>query len=512
MENENEINVKNEKIDENLENIKNTLTYTLPLELIFPEKQERHEKCKPPRDAFLFFPKQSDLIDYDEKNPKNSRRKIFEVKTIDGDYDYTEFESENLDLLTKEIQNFISDPKNSNSSLKQFEILKKSEILRFLQSTSFDIKKTILLIKDHLDWKLTNYPIKITEKVSEILNSGFMYMHGRDNHFRPIVVVKAQKYLQLSQKYTLEDFVTATVYFIEYLVVYCLIPGQVECWDIIADMSNVSIMFLPADLVKMFNIFQCHYRARLCTVFVVGMSRILNAVWSVLKKLIDAQTNKKIKFIKDSNTNEIFEFINKEQVEEKYGGSAPDLNEHIGYFPPVCPSLNFFNSEEERRELLISEENYEEMIKLGKINKNNNSNNENYVNSAYNTEQSQLNSRNQNKFEFDNKTIYSIAKSFYEDAMSIQQDEASVYENCKELKSCNGNDLNEKLLDAEGIKGDMIIKEEFVIGNTPQDDQEMELIEKNGIREIPGGSMGEIMRSKGKRLVDVKDLPKDRSK
>lgn len=512
MENEIEINANNENInilDENLQDIKNTQTYSFPLELILPERKDRHEKCRPPREAFLFFPTQSDIIDYDVKNAKNSRRKIFEIKTINDDYDYTQYELENLDLLTREIEIFISNPKNSNSSLNKYNILKKSEVLRFLQSTSFDIKKTVPLIKDHLDWKIANFPVKINEKVYEILNSGLIYMHGRDNHFRPIIVVKVEKYLQLNRKYTLEEFINATIYFIEYIVLNCFIPGQVECWVTIADLSNVSLMFLPADMVKILNIFQCHYRARLSRVFILGMSRFLNAIWSVVKNLIDAQTNKKIRFIKDSNRSEMFEFINREQIEEKYGGLARDLNDQKGYFPPHCPSLNFFNSEEERNELLISEEKYEEMIKLGKIKNSIHPFTPPYPHKIENSEITDSIYRTQ--INYDSKTVYSIAKSNYEDALSLRQDEASVYENCKELKSCLGNEVNEQLLFLEG-RDKLVGKEELATGMTPQDDQEMELIEQKGVFENTEVSMDEIMRSKGLRIIDVKNLPRDTSK
>jgi hypothetical protein len=484
---EREVNERSEN-NNKISQIENLLS----MPLIFPERQERHIKSAPPREAYLFFPKGSDVIDYDEKTLKNTRRKIFEIKTEEGEYDYTSFEKEQLDLLRSEIEIYNSDPKNLDCPLMLGDNLKVSEVLRFLQSTSYDNKKTLTFLKDHLTWKKNYYPIKVNSKVEEILNSGFMYMHGRDNHFRPIVVVKAQKYLQLSQKFSLEDFVTAIIYFIEYLVRYCLLPGQIESWNIIADMRNVSIMFLPSDLMKMFSIFQGNYRARLCTVFVVGMNTIMNAIWSLVKKLIDAQTNKKVKFVKDINREEIFEFINKEQVEEMYGGTAKNLDESIGYFPPIVPCENFLKESDDRKEFLVSIEKYDEIYRSGRLNS---------VSPFF------LEELNRVKINYDNKTIYTMAASEYEDAQSLLhiEDNSSVYENCRELKSTTGSETLNKIELENEFKNDI---------TTPKNDNELKLahdyLEENE-NNTYYQSMKEINKSKGKKEIDLKNTHEEES-
>lgn len=329
--------------------------------IIFPELVERHENCKPNKQAYFFFPKDDELMDFEYKNQKNCRRKIFEIK---GDNRLTEFEKIRLDSLYQEIKNYNS--KNTNSQLN-IDGLKESDILRFLQSTSFDFSETIRLLKEHVEWKKTHYPLKVNKNVEQILNKGVIYIHGRDNHFRPIIVLNAQKYMEYCKKYTYNDFVLSIIYLIDYMIQNILIPGQVEQWITIADLRNTSILTMPSDLRKLFYVLQFHYRARLHALYVVGMSPILNALWTIIRNLIDSHTNRKIKFIKDKNKDEIFEYINREQIEEKYGGFAPNVTEVDGFFPPIMPSSNYLKDFDDKEDMLVSEEKYKEKYENGQL-------------------------------------------------------------------------------------------------------------------------------------------------
>jgi len=352
MENSNDLN--NQSQNENLE-----------LPEIFPERKDRHDRCRPCREAYLFFPSGFDLILYDEGNPKNTRRKIFGIK---GDKHLLPFEKERLANLKQEMINYNSN--NKNKKLVLPDDWPDCETLRFLQSTSYDNSKTISLILEHLDWKNIFYPLKVNQNVEKILNSGYIYIHGRDNQFRPIVVINAKRYLDISKLYPFEDFVRSIIYFIEYMIKNLLIKGQVELWNVISDLRNVSLFTLPSDLMKMFKILQSNYRARLNVNFIVGMNMFLNAIWTLIKNLIDSNTQKKIRFIKENSLDEIFEFINKEQVELKYGGLATnveDYKEGAFFFPPIIPSDNYLKEEDDKFNHLISEKKYRELYFEGKL-------------------------------------------------------------------------------------------------------------------------------------------------
>jgi hypothetical protein len=358
--------------------------------LIFSDKINEHKLCRPPKEAYLYFPKETEYIDIDEKNPKLSKRKIFEAK---GDINfrnyqnnYTSSEINFLETFFIELEKY---NKNSKNTYLDISELKISEILKFLQSTQFDNLKTIVLVKDHLAWRHTMFPIKITKNIEEILNSGFMYIHGRDSCFRPIVILNLQRYLQLKeQKYPMEDVIISIIYLCEYLLNYMLIPGQIETWDIIGDINNVKLFSIPKDLLNLLSILQKNYRARLNALYVLGMSTIMSYIWNLLKGLIDPVTHKKIKFF--NNNSELLENINPEQLEEKYGGLCKNLEnyheinnfnkinlENIDsskpeynvdkFFPPTMPSEKCLKIENDKNQNLITEDKYRELFIENKL-------------------------------------------------------------------------------------------------------------------------------------------------
>jgi len=334
---------------------------TKDLPLLYPEKTERHENCRPPKEAYFFIPSQDDKIFYDNQNPKSTRRKIFDIKE-----DYLEYEKSTIDLLKEYIQNLIN---KGEEELKETSEWTDGDLLRFHQSTSFKIPNTIKLLKEHLQWKKSSiFPLELNENISNIFNSGFAYVHGRDNHFRPIIIVRAKTFLKIKDVYEFDDIVKAIIYFIEYIITYMLIPGQVENWNIIIDLNDVSIFSIPDSLMKIFKILQANYRARLNSMFILGMTGFLNALWTIVKSFLDSNTQKKIKIIKENAKYEMFEFINNEQLEKKYGGLSENLEDSsVGYFPPYMPSDNYLKLNDVKEELLIEEDQYVDALSMGII-------------------------------------------------------------------------------------------------------------------------------------------------
>jgi hypothetical protein len=97
----------------------------------------RHISAKPPKEAYLYFPKQNELIDFDSKNPKRLNRRIFEGAT-----EYNEFEKEELCIFKKELKAFIAD---------NIVIVEDSLCLRFLQASSFDHIKALKMMSERLN-------------------------------------------------------------------------------------------------------------------------------------------------------------------------------------------------------------------------------------------------------------------------------------------------------------------------------------------------------------------------
>jgi hypothetical protein len=315
---------------------------------------KRHLATRLPREAYLYFPSEKEVIDYETKNLSKLIRKIFE-----GGLEYICFEKGKLEELGFEIEKH-NKKKKTNKILILPRRWRESNSLRFLQATGFDVKKTVEIIINHLDWRLQNLPLKLSNKAMEILNIGYLYGHGRDHRFRPIIHINAAVVSQNTNKYSFEDWNLATIFFMEYVIENLLLPGQIENWDIICDLKDVSVISLPNDFKKILGILQNNYRCRLFRMFIVNVGSFFNLIWGVIKKIIDANTEKKIKILKVGNTYEIFEIINISQLEKKYCGEAANIEKH--FFPPIFPSNNYFPQFEDQSDLLKREEEYKKII------------------------------------------------------------------------------------------------------------------------------------------------------
>ncbi len=322
---------------------------------------QRNLKMRPPRDAYLFIPNEFQIIEENKDKPSKSLRRIFEGKT-----EYKQFEKIKLSELYQEIYKRNSKEKAYSNNIINISLLKKWDVLRLLQATCFDIDKSIKLILAHLNWrneKIPNYVLK--EKAMEILEKGFIYIHGRDCQYRPIIVVNALTFMKIKDNYRFEDLENFIIFFMKYLIENTIIPGQIENWNIITDVRGVSLYSLPSDFKNLMTVLSSNYRCRLFVNYIFGMSTVLNILWKIIQVFLDETSRKKVRFIKDSNKNEIFTYINKSQIEKKYGGDAEDKERE--FFPGFMPSGNNLLDDCNRTNFLITEEKYKFLCDEGKL-------------------------------------------------------------------------------------------------------------------------------------------------
>jgi len=62
----------------------------------------------------------------------------------------------------------------------------------------------------------------------------------------------------------------------------------------------------------------------------------------------------------------LFQHANRDQVEEKFGGTARNIT---SYWPPQFPSTNYLSAADNSNSILISKEKYQSLYKLGKLQK-----------------------------------------------------------------------------------------------------------------------------------------------
>ena len=305
-----------------------------------------------PREAYFFIPKLENQMIYYPNNPKKSLRLIFEKTDPD---DYLPHEKEAFEGFQKYF---------SENRIELPEYWTESETRKCIQATNFNYYNTIEKMKSCINYKV---PKKDFNSIRDILSSGMIYMHGLDCNYRPIICIIVSRFVKLMDIYPIENFIYAIYFFINYLSKHIFIPGQVENWIMIADMSNVSFWKPPTKILKIFNFLQSKYLCRLCSLYIYGMNYVLTVCWKIVKKLIDERTAQKFNFIsgQDDIKNFVLTKIHPSQLEQKFGGEAENVGEDLD-FPFILPS-NEYQIDDRNEDQIVTEDEYIRMAHEGKL-------------------------------------------------------------------------------------------------------------------------------------------------
>ena len=314
-----------------------------------PELKKRHLKALPTEEMYRYFPNESDIITLQE-NPKDNYRFIF------CGMKKTEFEEKKLEEFNEFLEEKMK-KKNIDIFLPDWWI--ESDTMRYLQASNYDFKKVYELIKENI--KNTEDSLRIIDRrIRYILNSGLVYMHGRDCHFRPIIVVEAERAIELMDKmgYTFEELSQALLFFMNYIVNYMLVPGQIENWFLICDLKNIGVtkMSLFSKILSALSKFRC----RVIKNYILNLSGFVKFALSSVLSVLGSSSAKKIVIVKENQLEIMQEFILKENLQEKHGGISPNLIPgENNLFPPVVPS-EFYKKPNEKLNIVTPEE-YKEM-------------------------------------------------------------------------------------------------------------------------------------------------------
>ena len=308
-----------------------------------PELNNKHEKAIPNEEMYRFFPPKSDIITIDNSNPKNNYRYIFNGQQK------TEYEQ-------KKLAQFI-EYESKNGKIDYPLNWLESDTMRLLQASEYDIKKTYTSIKETIEWLNTN-PKTINNTIIYLLNSGFMYVHGRDYHFRPIIVVSIKMVKKLlSENYTFDDINRTIIYLMNYIIKYLLIPGQIENVINFVDFNDVGISDI-GEFKKILSTLS-KQRGRVYKNYFVNITGLIKFSVKTAVKMFSSVA-KKLVILSSDELNKAQEIISPDNIERKYGGLAPDIIPGgNNLFPPIMPSSNYAIKGQNVK--IISPEAYKEM-------------------------------------------------------------------------------------------------------------------------------------------------------
>ena len=167
---------------------------------------ELYKKCLPPREAYYYFPKGDEIIIHNVKKPNKSLRRIF------YNVPYTDLEKK-----------WISDFKsiiNNHPETQIPDYFGDYMHLIFIYSTNCKLEESYKRLVDYLKFCKETFPILITpnSKLIEILNKGFVYVYGRDNRFRPIIICQCKVFQKFYKNYQCEEILQASYFLCQFLV------------------------------------------------------------------------------------------------------------------------------------------------------------------------------------------------------------------------------------------------------------------------------------------------------
>jgi hypothetical protein len=313
--------------------------YNLDYFMDNPELKSRHLRAIPTLEMYRFFPPEEEIITIDKSNPHKNYRFIFNGQTK------TDFEEEKL--------NQFYEYESKTKKIDYPSDWNESDTMRILQATDYDIKKAYNNIIENINWT-ENIPKTIGDKTIALLNSGFMYVHGRDHHFRPVIFVSTKTVKNiLGKNYNFDDINKSIIYLMNYVMKYLLIPGQIENWIIFVDFDGVGFTDL-GDFQKIITTLSKR-RGRVFKNFFVNIGSFLKFSLKTIIKMVSSVAKKTV-ILGNNELNKVMQLISPDNLEQKYGGNAPNIIPGgNNLFPPIMPNANY-SLNGERTNIITPEE------------------------------------------------------------------------------------------------------------------------------------------------------------
>ena len=278
----------------------------------------------PPEEAYRYWPS-GEAVCYGE------RKKL--VRLIFYKVAFSEYEEEQYRLFERFMQ-------ETAPAFQYPDWMGKEERIRVLLGCKFNFKKSSEALFVAIEWRNAFAPlsyISLFAPCQAVLNSGAIYIHGRDYRYRPLLVLNIAR-LDLVG-HTVAEYRALICFLLEFMTKKMMLPGQVENWVVITDLAKRSLLDLPVtELKQLVKLLQDNFRCRMTVNYIVNAPSALTWLWGVVKVVIEEHTLKKLRILKSGLVEEMKSHFAPQQYEEKYGGTAPNAQL---FWPPTLPPAPF---------------------------------------------------------------------------------------------------------------------------------------------------------------------------
>jgi hypothetical protein len=288
----------------------------------YKKTTDRHLAAKLPQEVRRYSPPEIEIIEQD-KNPAKSIRRIFELNIFNS------FEKEKLAKLRDEIE---SHNKKHTKREHALDYYPDSYLLRILYSEKFNIAQTLKSLKELVKLEAEYQPKAVTLKIMEILNSGFIYIHGRDCRYRPIVIINP-KVLQ-KKVFAFKELCASIVYLLDYCIQQLFILGAIENWTMLVNLKDIQNEHLK-EIKNVINFICEYYRSRLYKLYIINYAKKITIERIHASDLIVV-----------TQKNQLFVKIHPSQVEMQFGGFSEDILSY--FYPPIFPSKFYLNDPKDK--------------------------------------------------------------------------------------------------------------------------------------------------------------------
>ncbi|KAK1940261.1 hypothetical protein X943_000832 [Babesia divergens] len=205
-------------------------------------------------------------------------------------------------------------------------------LLRCLIGNSYKYNLAFEDMKENLTWRKNTLPIRRSE-IENVLARGIVYVHGRDNCMRPIIVLQMHN----ATKCPHEQILRCIFFTLEVVIHKLMVPGRVEQWKVIVDLNGTNLLGLQVSLIKQIaRALTVNYRGRLSQMYIINAPYIISGLWSLVKNVLPEVTQEKIQISSGKNTKKLLETMDPSQLEKKFGGSAVNVTV---FDIPVMPDM-----------------------------------------------------------------------------------------------------------------------------------------------------------------------------